>query len=55
LIKKRSLRAAWLRFLHQTFAAYGAVRGFLIPPRPPEQYPTDAEVVQVHNHRRDLA
>lgn len=50
-IKKRSLRKALLSLLSQTLVAYSAVRGFLIPPRSPAEYPTDAEVVQVHYHR----
>ena len=55
VIKKRSLRAAWLSLLHQTFAAYGAVRGFLMKPRSPEEYPTDAEIVQTRDGRRSGA
>jgi len=46
-MKKRSLRRTWLSVAHQTFAAYGAVRGFWIRPRSPKEYPTDAEIVQV--------
>lgn len=53
-IKKRSLRQTWLSILHQSFAAYGAVRGFLITPRSPEEYPTDAEIIQMHHHRGGL-
>lgn len=53
-IKKRSLRQTWLSLAHQTFAAYGAVRGFLMTPQPPEGYPTDAEIVQAHFHRGGL-
>ena len=51
-MKKRSLSKAWMSIVHQSFVAYGAVRGFLIAPRSPEGYPTDVEVVQVC-HRRD--
>ena len=38
-IKKRSLRKVWLSFVHQSFAAYGAVRGFLMTPWPPSDRP----------------
>lgn len=54
-IKKRSLCSIWLSLAHQSFAAYGAVRGFLITPKSPDEYPTDAEIVQVHYHRGRLA
>jgi glycosyltransferase involved in cell wall biosynthesis len=49
-IKKRSLRKALLSCLIQTWAAYGAARGFLMPPRSSAEYPTDAEIVQVRHH-----
>jgi glycosyltransferase involved in cell wall biosynthesis len=55
LIKKRSLRKTFVSFLAQTLIAYGAVRGFLMTPRSSEEYPTDAEIVQVHYQRRSLA
>ncbi|GAB4534116.1 MAG: glycosyltransferase [Anaerolineae bacterium] len=54
-IKKRSLRKVWLSIVHQSFAAYGAVRGFLMAPRSPDEYPSDPEIVQVHYHRGSLA
>jgi glycosyltransferase involved in cell wall biosynthesis len=50
-IKKRSLRETWLSLALRTFIVYGAVRGFFIPPRPPEDYPTHVEVVQVCGSR----
>jgi glycosyltransferase involved in cell wall biosynthesis len=49
-IKKRSLRETWMSIVHQSFAAYGAVRGFLMTPRRTEEYPTDAEIIQVDYH-----
>ena len=53
--KKRSLSEIWTSIVLQSFVAYGAVRGFLITPRSPEEYPTDAEIVQVHYNRGGLA
>ncbi len=49
-IKKRSLTETIMSVIHQTFVAYSAIRGFLIPPRPSTEYPTDAEIVQVRYH-----
>ena len=53
-VKKRSLRETWLSIVHQSFAMYGAVCGFLITPRPPEEYPTDAEIIQLSRSRRQI-
>jgi glycosyltransferase involved in cell wall biosynthesis len=53
-VKKRSLRETWLSVAHQSFAAYGAVRGFLMTPRPLEEYPTEAEIVQLSGPRRQI-
>jgi glycosyltransferase involved in cell wall biosynthesis len=53
-IKKRSLRETWLSLVLRTFITYGAVRGFLIAPRPPEDYPTHAEVIQLCGSRRQI-
>ena len=47
-IKKRSLYETWMSIIHQSFVAYGAVRGFLMTPRSPQDYPTDVEIIQVH-------
>ena len=44
--RKRSLRAAWQSLVLQTLVAYSAIRGFMMPPRPPHTYPTDAEIIQ---------
>lgn len=55
LIKKRSLRAVALGLLFETLTALNAVRGFLRTPIPPEDYPTDAEIIQVRYHRGKLA
>jgi len=54
-VKKRSLRGALLSLFLQTALAYSAVRGFLMPPRSPADYPTDAEIVQVHCRRGSLS
>ena len=54
LVRKGSLRAAWESFWHQTFCAYSAVRGFMITPRSPDEYPTDAEIVQACYNRGGL-
>jgi glycosyltransferase involved in cell wall biosynthesis len=48
-VKKRSLRKTLLSCLLQTFVAYSAVRGFLMTPRSPAEYPVDAEIVQLHS------
>jgi glycosyltransferase involved in cell wall biosynthesis len=53
-VKKRSLRKTLLSCLIQTWVAYGAARGFLMPPRSSAKYPTDAEIVQVRHHRGGL-
>lgn len=45
--KKRSIRKTWLSILLRGSIAYGAVRGFLMAPRPAEGYPTNVEVVQM--------
>jgi len=50
-IKKRSLRKALVSLVARVFMTYGAVRGFLITPRSPGEYPLDAEIIQVHYHR----
>lgn len=55
LIKKRSLRKTCLSLLLQSFNAYGAVCGFLMTPRSPEEYPTDAEIIQVRCYGGGLA
>lgn len=55
LIKKRSLRKTCLSLLLHALVAYNAVRGLLMTPRFPEEYPTDAEVVQVYYDGRRLA
>jgi glycosyltransferase involved in cell wall biosynthesis len=49
-IKKRSLRKALMSIVLRGFIAYGIVRGFLMAPKLPTDYPTDAEIVQVHYH-----
>lgn len=46
-VKKRSLRNAWLSVVHQSFVAYGALRGFLMAPKPPAEYPLDVEIIQL--------
>jgi glycosyltransferase involved in cell wall biosynthesis len=53
-IKKRSLRKTLLSCLLQTLVTYSAVRGFLMTPRSPAEYPTDAEIVQVRYHHGGL-
>jgi hypothetical protein len=53
-VKKRSLRETFLSIAHQSFATYGAVRGFLITPISPEEYPTDAEIIQLSGPRRQI-
>jgi glycosyltransferase involved in cell wall biosynthesis len=53
-IKKRSLRKTWLSLVLRTFIAYGTVRGFLIAPRSPEDYPTNAEIIQLRGARRQI-
>jgi glycosyltransferase involved in cell wall biosynthesis len=53
-IKKRSLRETLLSIAHQSFVMYGVVRGFLITPRPREEYPTEAEIVQLSRARRQV-
>ncbi len=50
IIKKRSLRKTLVSILAQSGIAYSAVRGFLMAPRSPDEYPTDAEIVQVYHH-----
>jgi glycosyltransferase involved in cell wall biosynthesis len=51
LIKKGSLKAAFEALLYRGFITYGAVRGFFMPPLPPENYPTQVEIVQqAFNH-----
>jgi GT2 family glycosyltransferase len=50
--KKRSIRKAWMSIVLRGSIAYGAVRGFLITPRPAEGYPTNAEVVQMPHDGR---
>jgi len=47
-ISKGSLREAVKSIVHQSFIAYGFVHGFLLKPRPSEEYPIDAEIVQMH-------
>jgi glycosyltransferase involved in cell wall biosynthesis len=54
-IKKRSLREALLSLVVQGLVAYSAVRGFLMSPRSPVDYPTDVEVIRVCDCRGDLA
>jgi glycosyltransferase involved in cell wall biosynthesis len=53
-IVKSSVRETVKSIVHQSFVAYGVVHGFLIKPRSPEEYPTDAEIVQMH-HRLGCA
>jgi len=48
LMRKRSLRKVCLSLSVQAFTAYSAVRGFLMAPHSPEEYPTDVEIVQMH-------
>jgi glycosyltransferase involved in cell wall biosynthesis len=54
-IKKRSLRRVLMSIVVRSFSAYGVVRGFLMTPKSPTDYPTKAEIVQVHYHRGGLA
>lgn len=49
-IIKGDLRETVKSIVHQSFVAYGVVHGFLIKPRSPEEYPTDAEIVQIDRH-----
>ena len=53
-IKKRSLSQALLSFTIHIFIIYSTVRGFLMVPRSPAEYPTDAEVVQTCYHHGAL-
>lgn len=53
--KKRSLKKALSSLLLQTLVAYNAFRGFLIKPRRAEEYPLNAEIVQICYHRGGLA
>jgi glycosyltransferase involved in cell wall biosynthesis len=50
-IKKRSLSKALASLIARAGITYSAVRGFLMTPRSPSEYPTDAEIVQVCFHR----
>lgn len=49
-IKKRSISKTLVSLIAHTGIAYSAVRGFLMVPKSPSEYPTDAEIVQVWNH-----
>lgn len=51
-IKKRSLRATLKSLILQGLIACSAVRGFLMTPRSPADYPTNVEVVQTYYHRQ---
>jgi glycosyltransferase involved in cell wall biosynthesis len=48
--KKGSILEVGISLLHQSFVAYGTVRGFLMKARRPEEYPTDVEIVQESHH-----
>lgn len=45
-VKKRSLSETFKSLWIQTVVAYSAVRGFLMEPRSPKDYPTAVEVIQ---------
>lgn len=51
IVKKRSLRKALVTLFSRLVVSYSAVRGFMIAPRSPAEYPTNAEIVQVCFHR----
>jgi 4-amino-4-deoxy-L-arabinose transferase-like glycosyltransferase len=51
VVKKRSLPKALVTLFARVVVAASAVRGFLIRPRSPSEYPRDAEIVQVCFHR----
>ncbi len=54
LVKKRSLRRFMQSLLNRTLAVFGAVSGFIKSPRSPDEYPLNAEVVQIGYHRSSL-
>lgn len=53
--RKRSLRGVLLSLLLQSSIAYGALRGFLMKPKPPADYPTNAKVIQLGCCREGVA
>jgi len=58
-IKKHSLNGALSSVVLQTLIAISSLRGFLRKPRSPQEYPTNAEIVQMHSYQsrgnRDLS
>ncbi|MBN1449860.1 MAG: glycosyltransferase [Anaerolineales bacterium] len=53
-VRKGSLEEMLRSIVHQSCVVYGTVRGFMIRPRPFEDYPTDVEVIQTYFRRASL-
>jgi hypothetical protein len=51
VIKKRSVTKTLVSLVAHTGIAISAVRGFLMAPRSPKEYPVDIEVIQLSSNR----